>query len=178
MQYIKRNGNMARTLIMMGVSGCGKSAIGSKLAAYLGCRFVEGDALHAPASVAKMAAGTPLDDADRHGWLLRLQAIIAQAQAADETIVVSCSALKRRYRQLLREGDATLFCIHLQARRALLEARMQSRRHFMPVSLLESQLRDLEPLASDERGMCVEVDADTASQAVVATIASALESHQ
>ncbi len=168
---------MARTLIMMGVSGCGKSEIGRRLAAHLGCRFVEGDALHAPQSVAKMAAGTPLDDTDRHGWLLRLQATIAAARGAGETIVLSCSALKRRYRQVLREGDAALVCIHLQVGRELLEARMQARQHFMPVALLESQLRDFEPLAADERGFCIEVDAGAAPQAVLGEVATRLENY-
>lgn len=165
---------MQRTLVMIGVSGCGKSEIGQRLAAQFDCRFVEGDALHAPASIAKMAAGLALEDADREGWLLRLQAIIAQARQDNETIVVSCSALKRRYREILRAGDASLVCIHLQASRGLLQARMTARQHFMPVALLESQLRDFEPLASDERGICTDVDGDTNPQAIVSRLVTAL----
>lgn len=169
---------MRRTLIMIGVSGCGKSEIGHRLAAYLGCRFVEGDALHAPASIAKMASGIPLEDADRHGWLLRLQAVIAEACAAGETIVVSCSALKRDYRQILRAGDASLTCIGLRLDREVLQARMRARAHFMPVALLESQLRDFEPLASDERAICIDVDADATPQSVVTRLVVALASDQ
>ena len=106
---------MQRTLVMIGVSGCGKSEIGQRLAAHFDCRFVEGDALHAPASIAKMAAGLALEDADREGWLLRLQAIIAQARQDNETIVVSCSALKRRYREILRAGGRRFAGLHSSA---------------------------------------------------------------
>ncbi|MBC7513016.1 MAG: gluconokinase [Herminiimonas sp.] len=169
---------MQRTVVMIGVSGCGKSEIGQRLAVRLDCRFVEGDALHAPASIAKMAAGIALDDADRKGWLLRLQMAIAQALQDGETIVVSCSALKRCYRQILRVGDASLVCIHLQAGRDLLQARMAARQHFMPVALLESQLRDLEPLMCDERGICIDVGGDATPQAIVGRIVTALELNQ
>lgn len=173
---------MARRLIMIGVSGCGKSEIGRRLAQHLDCRFVEGDDLHAPASVAKMAAGTPLDDADRHDWLLRLQAIIAEAAAAGEPLVVSCSALKRRYREMLRLGDAALVCIHLQVSRELLEARMLARLqaggHFMPVTLLDSQLRAFEALAPDERGFCMAVGSADPPQAVVDAVLHRLESEE
>lgn len=144
--------------VVMGVSGCGKSAVGRQLAAALGVRFVEGDAWHSPANVAKMAAGIALDDADRAGWLHRLQAEVAAALARGEGLVLACSALKRRYRDVLRAADPALRFVHLDGPRALIAARMQARTdHFMPTSLLDSQLRDLEPLGADEAGLRVDI---------------------
>jgi gluconokinase len=146
--------------VIMGVSGCGKSGVGQRLATALGARFVEGDQFHPPENVAKMSAGIPLDDADRHGWLLRLRAEIAAASAAGTPLVLACSALKRRYRDLLREGDPHLRFAHLSGSRATLAARLEGRAgHFMPASLLDSQLRDLEPLQDDEAGLQLDIDA-------------------
>ena len=175
-QETRQEPAMRRTLVVMGVSGCGKSEVGRLLAAHFGCRFVEGDTLHAPASIAKMTAGIALEDTDRQDWLLRLQALIGEAVTAGQTLVVACSALKRRNRQVPWAGDASLLCIHLQASAGLLATRMRGRAHFMPVALLESQLRDFEPLARDERGMCIDLDGDgnDTPQAVVARIFSAL----
>jgi gluconokinase len=142
----------------MGVCGCGKSEVGQRLATALGVLFLEGDAYHGAANVAKMAAGKPLNDDDRAGWLQRLQAEIAAAEACGEGIVVACSALKRRYRDLLRAADPGLHFAHLHGERALLAERMQARTaHFMPTSLLDSQLRDLEPLAVDEQGLRLDI---------------------
>ncbi|MDL2357252.1 MAG: gluconokinase [Pseudomonadota bacterium] len=144
--------------VVMGVSGCGKSAVGSLLAAALHVRFLEGDAFHSAANVAKMAAGIALDDADRADWLQCLQAEIAAARARGEGLVLSCSALKRRYRDLLRTADPQLRFAHLDGARDLLLARMQQRQaHFMPASLLDSQLRDLEPLGADEAGVRLDI---------------------
>jgi gluconokinase len=144
--------------VVMGVCGCGKSEIGRRLAATLQLPFLEGDAFHSAANVAKMGAGLPLDDSDRAEWLLRLQAEIAAARLRGEGLVLSCSALKRRYRDLLRDADPHLRFIYLAGERALLAERMQQRTaHFMPTSLLDSQLRDLEPLGADEAGMRLEI---------------------
>ncbi|RSZ56393.1 gluconokinase [Massilia atriviolacea] len=149
----------------MGVSGCGKSTVGQALAQELAVPFVEGDQFHPPANVAKMSAGTPLDDADRAGWLLALQARIAAARARGTGLVLSCSALKRRYRDLLREGDPALRFAHLDGPRELIAARMQARAgHYMPPSLLESQLRDLEPLQADEAGVLLDIGSAPALQ--------------
>ncbi len=146
--------------VVMGVSGCGKSEVGRRLAAALGASFIEGDQFHPPQNVAKMSAGIPLDDADRGGWLLRLQAEIAAARAAGTPLVLACSALKRRYRDLLREGDPGLRFAHLDGTRATLAARLDGRAgHFMPASLLDSQLRDLEPLQDDEAGLRLDIGA-------------------
>jgi gluconokinase len=146
--------------VVMGVSGCGKSEIGRQLAARLAIPYAEGDDYHTPANVAKMAAGTPLTDADRHDWLLTLQAKIAAAVAAGEGLVLSCSSLKRRYRDLLRSADPALIFIHLDGPRDLIATRMQARpNHYMPMSLLDSQFAALEPLEPDECGLRLDIHA-------------------
>jgi gluconokinase len=152
--------------VVMGVCGCGKSEVGRRLAAALCVPFLEGDAYHSPANVAKMAAGTPLTDADRAGWLQALQAEIAAAQARGEGLVLACSALKRRYRDLLRAADPRLRFAHLHGERSLIATRMLARTaHYMPASLLDSQLRDLEPLAPDEPGLCLDISKEPATLA-------------
>ena len=144
--------------VVMGVSGCGKSEIGRRLAAALEIAYAEGDDDHPPANVAKMAAGTPLTDVDRRDWLLLLQSRIAQAAVQGVGLVLSCSSLKRRYRDLLRAGDPALLFVHLQGERELIAQRMRERPgHFMPPALLESQLRDLEPLQPNEAGIVLDI---------------------
>lgn len=151
-------GIKAARWVVMGVSGCGKSMLGQALAEALGAQFLEGDSRHSVANLAKMAAGTPLTDADRAGWLLDLQASIAAAAAAGRPLVLSCSALKRRYRDLLRGGDPALRFIHLDGSPELIAARMAARTgHFMPPVLLASQLRELEPLQDDEAGLVLDL---------------------
>lgn len=141
----------------MGVSGCGKSTVGAALADATQVAFIEGDAFHPDANVAKMSAGVPLDDQDRAGWLQALADQIRTARERDVGIVVSCSALKRRYRDLLRQADPDLRFVHLQGPRELIEERMRSRSgHYMPPTLLDSQLRDLEPLQAGEAGMTLD----------------------
>jgi gluconokinase len=147
-----------RRWVVMGVSGCGKSEVGRCLAERLGLHHVEGDADHPLANIAKMTAGTPLDDTDRHSWLLVLKRRIDDAAAKGTSIVLSCSALKRRYRDLLRAGDPGLFFLHLKGERELIARRITARaNHFMPVALLDSQFRDLEPLQEDEYGVTVDI---------------------
>ena len=138
--------------VMMGVCGSGKSLIGARLARALGIEFVEGDELHPPGNVRRMAAGIPLTDDDRQGWLLAIAARLREAKHAGVGLVVSCSALKRRYRDLLRsEGDADVRFVHLAGRRALVAERMASRSgHFMPASMVDSQFAILEEPAPDE----------------------------
>jgi len=144
--------------VVMGVSGCGKSTVGHALATAQGVPYIEGDQFHPDANVAKMSAGMPLNDEDRAGWLLALQAQIRAARLDDAGLVVSCSALKRRYRDLLRQGDPALRFAHLNGAKELISARMQARvNHYMPPSLLDSQCRDLEPLQADEAGITLDI---------------------
>ena len=147
-----------RRWVVMGVSGCGKSEIGARLAARLGVAYAEGDHYHTPGNIAKMAAGTPLTDADRRAWLLLLQARLAEAAAAGAGLVLSCSSLKRAYRDLLRQADPALLFVHLDGPRELIAERMRARPdHYMPMSLLDSQFAALEPLATDERGLRLDI---------------------
>ncbi|WP_229519076.1 gluconokinase [Massilia rhizosphaerae] len=144
--------------VVMGVCGCGKSTIAAALAQALGARFVEGDAYHPAANVVKMSAGVPLTDDDRAEWLKTLAGEIAAARERGAGIVVSCSALKQRYRDLLRQADPNLRFAHLTGPRNTIAARMQTRiGHYMPITLLDSQLRDLEPLQPGEAGITLDI---------------------
>jgi len=144
--------------VIMGVSGCGKSTVGQQLADACGHAFVEGDAFHSQANVDKMSAGQPLDDDDRRGWLGAIQEQIAGAREQGLGLVVSCSALKRSYRDLLREADPALRFVHLDGPRVLIAERLAARRnHYMPPQLLDSQLAALEPLASEEIGTRLDI---------------------
>ena len=136
----------------MGVSGSGKTAIGSRLAAALGVEFVEGDSYHPAANIQKMSKGIALTDEDRQGWLRGIASRIRQANVTGDGVVVSCSALKRSYRDLLRREAGTLQFVFLRGSRDVIENRLGQRKgHFMPVSLLESQLATLEePSAAED----------------------------
>jgi gluconokinase len=141
-------------VVVMGVSGCGKSTVGRLLAAGLGVDYVEGDELHPPENVARMAAGIALTDDDRQGWLQALAARLAAARAQGRGLVLSCSALKRAYRDVLRSGAPDTRFVHLHGQRAVLATRMAEREdHYMPPSLLDSQLATLEPPGDDERAL-------------------------
>jgi gluconokinase len=158
-----------RHLVVMGVTATGKTTVGRALAEALGGVFVEGDTFHPPANIEKMSAGIPLDDDDRRPWLRALAAEIARLDAAGELSVTACSALRRPYRDWLREGYPDLFFVHLDSTFDVLLDRMKRRTHFMPPSLLQSQLDTLEPLEPDEAGSVID---DT--QTVDAVIADAL----
>lgn len=141
----------ARVLLVMGVSGSGKTTVASLLADRLGWAFAEGDSFHPPANLAKMAAGEPLDDADRVPWLAGLGAFIDATTAAGRSAVVSCSGLKRSYRETLRRGRDNVRAVFLDAPYATVRARLGAREgHFFPADLLASQYRDLEPPGPDE----------------------------
>ncbi|MBX5170658.1 gluconokinase [Rhizobium sp. NZLR1b] len=147
-------------IIVMGVSGCGKSSVGEKLAGALHLAFVEGDALHPAANVEKMSKGIPLTDEDRMPWLDRIGEDMKASLEKGEGIIVSCSALKRIYRDRLRAaaGD-NLFFVYLEGSRQLLTKRMGERKgHFMPVSLLESQLTTLEAPTGEHGVVTVDID--------------------
>jgi gluconokinase len=145
-------------LIVMGVSGVGKSTIAESLAQKLGWKFQEGDDLHPPANIEKMHAGVPLTDQDRAPWLAAIKRWIDARIAAGEPGLVTCSALKRRYRDTLIDGRASVRILYLHSDEATIEERIEHRTgHFMPASLLESQLHTLEEPTDDEHPMTVEV---------------------
>jgi len=158
----------------MGVAGAGKTTVGRRLAARLGgrWRFVDADDFHPPANVAKMAGGAPLTDADRAPWLAALRARLAAGAARGESIILACSALKKAYRQRLAPpGIATQF-IYLRGDEATLRARLQGRRrHYMPASLLDSQLAGLEEPAP---GTALVIDAALPPAEVVTRIVAQL----
>ncbi|MBC2771829.1 gluconokinase [Rhizobium sp. AQ_MP] len=162
----------ARAVIVMGVSGCGKTSVGEMLASRLGLPFVEGDVLHPQSNVAKMAAGTPLTDEDRWPWLTVIGERMADALARGEGIVVSCSALKKIYRDHLRAATAgRLSFVYLEGSRELLGRRMGARTgHFMPLTLLESQLATLEIPTGEPGVVTVSID-----QPVEGIVADALD---
>ena len=145
-------------VVVMGVSGCGKTTVGGLVARELGVPFLDGDSLHPVANVAKMAAGTPLTDEDRWPWL----AIVGRelAAAGDGGLVLACSALKRSYRDAIREHAPDTIFLHLNGSREVLSQRIAGRSgHFMPPALLDSQLATLQPLQEDERGVVVDIAA-------------------
>jgi gluconokinase len=141
------------TIVVMGVSGSGKSTVAATLVDRLGWEFAEGDDFHPAANVEKMRAGDSLDDNDRLPWLRTLAAWIGQHERAGRSVVVTCSGLKRSYRDLLRDGHPSVWFAHVTAAPELVRERIEHRTgHYMPASLLDSQLATLEPLADDEPG--------------------------
>ncbi len=145
--------------VMMGVCGSGKSLVGAMLARELGIEFVEGDELHPPENVKRMAAGIPLTDDDRRGWLLAIASRLREAKRGGVGLVVSCSALKRSYRDVLRShGDPDVRFVYLAGNKPLIAERVTTRRgHFMPPSLLESQFAILEEPSPDELALVCDV---------------------
>ena len=161
--------------VIMGVSGCGKSTVGAQLAVALGLEFLEGDTLHSAANVARMANGVPLTDADRQGWLQTLADRIRAARLAGRGLVLSCSALKRAYRDILRQGASELHLVHLQGSYEVLAARMTTRTgHYMPLSLLVSQMDTLEVPGPQENAQVFSVT--TRPELIVAAVISGLGS--
>lgn len=153
----------ARTLVVMGVSGSGKTTLARALAERLGWGFGEGDDFHPPANVEKMRAGHPLDDEDRRPWLAAIATWIGEHERAGRSSVVTCSALRRAYRDVLRAGNPGVEFVHVAVDRDRLERRLAARRgHYMPAALLDSQLATLEPLDADEPGVTLDGDADAA----------------
>ncbi|MEW2306032.1 gluconokinase [Streptomyces sp. NPDC006655] len=149
----------SRVVIVMGVSGSGKSTVGAGLAELLGVPFLEGDDLHPAANLAKMASGHPLDDADRRPWLAAITRWIRATAASGHGGVASCSALRRAYRDRFRRTGADVWFLYLHLDREVAVARLARRTgHFMPPELLDSQYATLDPLHPDEPGATVDVN--------------------
>lgn len=148
---------VSRRIVLMGVAGCGKSAVGAALAARLGAVYLDGDDLHPPENIAKMSRGEPLSDADRWPWLTLVGRKLADP---DGILILGCSALRRRYRDHIRkEAGVPVIFVHLAGSRALIAARMAARAgHFMPTSLIDSQFAALEPPDPDESAVTVDID--------------------
>lgn len=156
-------------IVVMGVSGAGKSTVASKLAARLDRPLVEGDSLHPPSNIAKMSQGIPLDDDDRLPWLKAIAARIDAARRAGQPIIVTCSALKRSYREILTDGHDDIGFVYLQGGRDLIAQRLAARKgHFMPPGLLDSQFAALQEPADDEPSIVIAIDA--APEDIVASI--------
>jgi gluconokinase len=148
---------MALHLVFMGVSGTGKSAVGRPVSERLGLEFAEGDDFHPPANIEKMSGGTPLTDEDRWPWLESLHTWASEKDAAGRSTGLTCSALRRVYRDMLsRDLPETVF-VHLVGDKELILDRMRSRDHFMPPELLDSQLATLELLEPEEHGLVVDI---------------------
>lgn len=158
-------------VVVMGVCGCGKTTVGHLLAQHLGVPYIEGDELHPPRNVELMAAGTPLTDEDRAGWL---EAVGAELARRPGGAVASCSALRRSYRDRLSRAVPGLSFVHLHGSRALLAQRLAQRKgHYMPASLLDSQLQTLELPAADEHVLLLDIE--ETPQALAQRAAQALE---
>ncbi len=149
-------------IVVMGASGSGKSTLGRALAGAMGMDFQEGDELHPPANIARMHAGVALDDAERAPWLERIAAWIDGERDARRDGVISCSALKRRYRDRLRRAAGDVRFVHLQVPRDELQRRLRQREHFMPANLLDSQLQALEEPLGEPDVLTVAGDHDIA----------------
>lgn len=146
-------------IVVMGVSGSGKSTIGERVAELYGVRFIDGDALHSAANVEKMSAGLALTDDDRWPWLAKVGRVLRDAGERGEGLVTACSALKRSYRDAILDEAPEAVFIELSGSREVLEQRMSGRSgHFMPTTLLDSQLETLENLDADEPGDIVNID--------------------
>lgn len=158
-------------LVVMGVAGCGKTTIGQAVAARMGWEFQEGDALHPAENVAKMAGGTPLTDEDRWPWLRSIAAVIDGWRAAGKSGVVTCSALKPEYRDILIGDRPDVRLVYLRGDQALIAGRMAARKgHFMPTALLDSQFATLREPTAEERPIVVDIGPapDTIAEVVIA----------
>lgn len=170
------SGDCPPILLIMGVSGSGKTTIALILAKRLGWRFEEGDALHPEANIAKMKAGIPLTDADRQPWLARVAAWIDRQCADKQPGIITCSALKRSYRQIVIGDRAEVRLVYLRGAHDVIAARVASRRgHFMPASLLQSQIDTLEEPGPDENPVTVDIGppADDVAEEIIRRLTTA-----
>jgi len=164
-----------KSIILMGVSGSGKSTIGAAVAREIKAKFIDGDDLHPRANIQKMASGQPLNDEDRAPWLQRLNDAAYSLNHKNESGIIVCSALKRRYRDLLRKDNDNMVFIYLKGSFEVILARLQARSgHFMPTELLKSQFEALEEPGADEKDVvCVDIDTDV--EGVVGRCVAALK---
>lgn len=147
-----------RHVVVMGVCGSGKTTVATGIGTLTGLRFVEADEFHSAGNVAMMRSGIPLDDADRWPWLRALAAWMAARSAEGVSTVLACSALKRSYRDMLRQGPPSMDLVHLDGPAEVIRDRMSRRSgHYMPASLLDSQIATLEPLHADEFGVVLDI---------------------
>jgi gluconokinase len=147
-------------IVVMGVTGAGKSTVGSLLSEKLSRPLIEGDSLHPPANIEKMSRGTPLNDDDRLPWLKAIAARIDAARNAGLPIIVTCSALKRSYREILTDGHDDVGFVYLKGAKDLIAGRLAARKgHFMPPQLLDSQMAALQEPSADEPSMVIAIDA-------------------
>ena len=161
-------------IVVMGVSGCGKTLVGAALAKRMGARFVEGDSYHPAQNIERMASGKPLRDEDRWGWLDAIAVEIARTEREGGKLVVTCSALKRLYRDRLRRASRHILFAYLEVERDLAAGRVASRKgHFMPASLIDSQFAALEPPTVDE--FALKLDASQRPADLVAVVSDALK---
>ena len=165
--HTRQAGSPPLLILVMGVSGCGKTSVGLALAERLACRFVDADAYHPPSNVAKMRSGIPLDDHDREPWLGRLNALLRHSAARGESVVLACSALRERYRAQLSARLPGLEIVHLRGDFQTIAARLATRSdHYMPASLLRSQFDALEAPAQS----ALEIDITPSVQSIVETL--------
>ncbi len=161
-------------IVVMGVASSGKTSLGERLAERLGWPFRDADSFHPPENVAKMAGGTPLTDADRKPWLAAIAAWIDGLRGSGQNGIVTCSALKRAYREVIIGDRADVALVYLKGSRVLIGARMAQRQHhFMPPALLDSQFAALEEPGEDERPLVVQVEAS--KEAIVGRVLAELK---
>ena len=161
---------LKQSIVLMGVSGCGKSTVGKLLSARTGAEFFDGDDYHPQQNVRKMANGTPLNDEDRRGWLETLRDLLNNN---NEAIIIACSALKQSYRDILSSGHVKPRFVYLQGSKEVLHERAHARAaqedHFMPVSLLESQLDTLEQPGADSLTVSIEQTPEQITETILAS---------
>ncbi|MFC0267389.1 gluconokinase [Kushneria aurantia] len=163
---------ISRRVLIMGVSGSGKSTIGEAVAERIGCHYIDGDKYHPPENIRKMSSGHSLNDDDRRGWLEELARLFGRYREADETVLIGCSGLKRRYRDILREGDPQLTILFLKGEYDLILQRMQERQHFFSPEMLTSQFETLEAPGDDE---AIAIDISKSFDNVIDQCVEALE---
>lgn len=161
-----------RRVLIMGVSGSGKSTIGEAVAERTGCGYIDGDKYHPPENIRKMSSGISLDDEDRQGWLEELARLFGRYREADESVMIGCSGLKQSYRDILRQGDSELVILFLNGDYELILQRMHEREHFFSPEMLKTQFATLEPPTQDE---AIHIDISKSFDNVIDQCVQALE---